>query len=621
MPLNLRNQRTWPKAVPQNKAGVAAERGSVHAPVEAAPPSTPYVSLGAILLQHGVITEDQLIAALEHQKRTGRRLGYVLIDMGLTTEEAVLGGLGVQVGLPTVRVNAYTVDREAVKALPEKVARRHTAFPIQKVGTVLSVAASRPLDLHALDDLRFASNCEIRVAVALEHEILAALDRYYQSDGIPYQLETAQETVIVEDAPLVDTRDPDRPDRRRSHRQGGRRVTDIGDPDAIDDAAERSAVEIVNRLLARASADGASDIHLEPTQDSFRIRLRVDGTFRDVAHFVPALAPAIVSRIKVLAGMDIAEHRLPQDGRFTATVAKRRLDLRCSTYPTVHGEKAVLRLLDRSALRLNLEGMGLRGSTLDQFRDLIRRPEGMVLITGPTGSGKTSTLYAALTEIVETGKNITTIEDPVEYSLPGINQGQTNDKAGFTFSRGLRAILRQDPDVIMVGEIRDGDTLQTAVEASLTGHLVLSTLHTNSAVGTPARLIDMGLEPYLLGSSVLAIVAQRLVRKICLTCRTEIPVPSGVAHLFPNGAPARLHRGQGCSDCRGSGYRGRLAIHELLLMNDDVRNLIFERASESRLAEAAGRAGTTFLRDDCLARVLEGDTTLEEVVRVTQQRS
>jgi type IV pilus assembly protein PilB len=576
--------------------------------------------LGSILLERKLITQEQLDVAIEQQKKSDHRIGQVLIDMGATTQEAVLGALGVQLGLPGMRVNAYTVDAEALKALPEKVARRHGAFPMTKVGSTLTVAVASPIDLEALDDLRFASGCEIRTVVALEYEIATALDRYYQSDGIPHELQTTTDHVVVE-APLVDRRDPSRRDRRSTNH--GRRATDLTEtvPDQFDEAAERSAVTVVDRLLARAAADGASDIHLESTHDSFRVRFRVDGTFRDVATFVSALGPAIIARVKVVSGMDIAEHRLPQDGRFSVTVGTRRLDLRSSTYPTLHGEKAVLRLLDRSTLRLHLETMGMRGRILDQFRDLIRRPEGLILVTGPTGSGKTSTLYAALAELVETNKHIITIEDPVEYALAGVNQGQTNEKAGFTFARGLRAILRQDPDVIMVGEIRDGDTLQTAVEASLTGHLVMSTLHTNSALATTARLVDMGLEPYLMASSLLGIVAQRLVRRICATCQTTIPTPPGVAHLFGGNPPELLHRGQGCQDCRGTGYRGRIAIHELVCINEEMRHLILERGPESRLMEAAARNGTVFLREECLAHVTEGETTLEEVVRLTQQRT
>jgi type II secretory ATPase GspE/PulE/Tfp pilus assembly ATPase PilB-like protein len=329
----------------------------------------------------------------------------------------------------------------------------------------------------------------------------------------------------------------------------------------------------------------------------------------------------VVARVKVLSGMDIAEHRLPQDGRFSAVIdERRRLDLRSSTYPTVHGEKAVLRLLDGSGLRLQLDRVGLSGPMLQTVRDLIHRPEGIVLLTGPTGSGKTSTLYAALAEIVATGKNIITIEDPVEYSLPGVNQGQTNDKAGFTFAKGLRAILRQDPDVIMVGEIRDMETLETAIEASLTGHFVLSTLHTNSAVATIARLLEMGLEPYLLASSVLGIIAQRLVRRICSTCRAEVTTPPALRAMFRDGEPTTFFRGVGCPDCRGTGFRGRIGIFEVMRLSEDLRALVLERATEIRLLETARLEGMTSLREECLALVARGETTLEEVLRVTQER-
>jgi type IV pilus assembly protein PilB len=531
---------------PPDRPDGSREKSDVRrpAPAQAALPRGEHIALGTLLLEGELITEEQLAAAIDQQRRTGRRLDQVLIDMGATTPDAVLGALSVQLGIPGMRVNAYTVDQEALHALPEKVARKHSAFPLTKVGSTLTVALASLPDIQTIDDLRFASACEIRTVVALEDEIATALDRYYASDGIPHQLEPPAEQVIIE-PPLVDRRNMEAGDRRKV--RYGRRATDYTAAEfaEIDEAAERSAVVTVDRLLARAAVDGASDVHLEPSHDTFRIRFRVDGTCRDVATFVPALAPAIVARIKVLSGMDIAEHRLPQDGRFSVTVGKRRLDLRTSTYPTMHGEKAVLRLLDRSTLRLQLETMGMRGAVLERFRDLIRRPEGMVLITGPTGSGKTSTLYAALAEIVETGKHIITIEDPVEYALTGVNQGQTNEKAGFTFARGLRAILRQDPDVIMVGEIRDPVTLETAVEASLTGHLVFSTLHTNSAIGTVARLVDMGLEPYLLGSSLLGIVAQRLVRRICQTCRAKVPLPPGVAHLFGEQVPESLYRDKG----------------------------------------------------------------------------
>jgi type IV pilus assembly protein PilB len=553
-----------------------------------------HIALGGLLVDRGLITAEQLEAAIAEQKKTGRRLGHVLVDQRLVSPEILLEVLSEQLGVPTVRINAYTVSPEAIAALPEKVARRHTAFPLQKISTTLVVALATPKDLTALDDLRFASGCSIHTVLALEDEIVEALNRYYRDEWLPdVGREEADAVVLDSPAAQLLTR---------------------------DEAAERSAVSMLERVIARAAADAASDIHFESRQDDFHIRFRVDGTFRDVAVLPLALAPAVVARIKVLSCMDIAEHRLPQDGRFSATVGEQRLDLRSSTYPTVHGEKAVLRLLDSGRLRLQLDRVGLTGATLEAVRELVHRPEGILLITGPTGSGKTSTLYAALGELVRTGKNIVTIEDPVEYSLPGVNQGQTNDKAGFTFARGLRAILRQDPDVVMVGEIRDVETLEVAIEASLTGHLVLSTLHTNGAVATVARLMEMGLEPYLLASSVLGIVAQRLVRRVCSTCRVEVTTTPALKALFREGEPGSYFRGTGCPDCRGTGFHGRVGIFELLRITEPISELVLARASDARINEVARREGMRTLREECLSLVERGETTLEEVLRVTQER-
>jgi type IV pilus assembly protein PilB len=550
-----------------------------------------HVALGGLLVDRGLITLAQLETAINEQKTTGRRLGRVLVDRGVLTPEILLDVLSEQLGVPTARINAYTVSPEAIAALPEKVARRHTAFPLQKAGTTLVVALAVPKDLTALDDLRFASGCEIQTVLALEDEIIAALNRYYSDEWMPDIGEENPGSVVI-DSPAAQLM-------------------------TRDEEAERSAVSVLERVIARAAADGASDIHFERRPDEFHIRFRIDGTFRDIAVLPKELAPAVVARVKVLSGMDIAEHRLPQDGRFSATVGDQRLDLRGSTYPTVHGEKAVLRLLDSARLRLQLDRAGMNGTTLDTMRELIHRPEGILLITGPTGSGKTSTLYAALGELVQTGKNIVTIEDPVEYALAGVNQGQTNDKAGFTFAKGLRSILRQDPDVIMVGEIRDGDTLQVAIEASLTGHLVLSTLHTNSAVATIARLLDMGLESYLLASSVIGIVAQRLVRRICATCRDEVQTAPTLRAMFRDGEPASYFRGRGCHDCRGTGFRGRVGIFELLRMDANICELVLTKAPDARFHEAARGNGMVTLREECLALVTRGETTLEEVLRVT----
>jgi type IV pilus assembly protein PilB len=550
-----------------------------------------HMALGGLLVDRGFITLAQLEIAINEQKSTGRRLGRVLLDRGVLTPEVLLEVLSEQLGVPTARINAYTVSPEAIGALPEKVARRHTAFPLQKTGTTLVVALAMPKDLAALDDLRFASGCEIQTVLALEDEIIAALNRYYRDEWMP-DVSQADAGAVVIDSPAAQLLQR-------------------------DEAAERSAVSVLERVIARAAADGASDIHFERRPDEFHVRFRVDGTFRDIAVLPIALAPAVVARVKVLSGMDIAEHRLPQDGRFSATVGEHRLDLRSSTYPTVHGEKAVLRLLDSGRLRLQLDRAGMNGATLDAMRTLIHRPEGILLITGPTGSGKTSTLYAALGELVQTGKNIVTIEDPVEFALPGVNQGQTNDKAGFTFAKGLRSILRQDPDVIMVGEIRDCDTLEIAIEASLTGHLVLSTLHTNSAVATIARLVDMGLESYLLASSVIGILAQRLVRRVGTTCCAEVQTPPALRAMFRDGEPASYFRGTGCHDCRGTGFRGRLGIFELLRMETNICELVLSKAPDARFHEAARANGMITLREECLVLVERGETTLEEVLRVT----
>jgi type IV pilus assembly protein PilB len=588
-----------------------AERTPVPA-ARRAGPSRNAVALGEVLLARDLITRDHLLAAIEQQRTSGRRLGQVLIDLGFTTADAVLGALSIQLGVPATRLNGFTVSASAVAALPEKVARKHLAVPLQKIGVMLQVAIASPNDLTALDDLRFASGCQIQTFVALEDEIGAAIDRFYAQGDVEARTDEEEAAVQIQSI-SIDRRDPARNDRR----PGGRRVSDRDADDVFDEATEQTAVRAVDRILVSAATAGASDIHLERTPDSLRVRLRVDGTFQDISHVATVIAPAICARLKVMAGMDIAEHRLPQDGRLTATLGSRRLDFRASTYPTIHGEKLVLRVLDQSALRLEPAALGMRSPLLEDFREIIRKPEGLVLITGPTGSGKTSTLYAALGELVQTGKNITTIENPVEYELAGTNQGQINEKAGFTFAKGLRAVLRQDPDVIMVGEIRDTETLTTAIEASLTGHLVFSTLHTNSAIGTITRLLDMGIEPYFLASGVQAIVAQRLVRRICTQCQTELPVPAGVRHLFGADVPASLKRGGGCTGCRGTGFAGRIGIYEMVRMTPALRDLVLARAAESALLAAARVDGMSTLREQCLAQVREGVTTLEEVVRVT----
>ena len=424
--------------------------------------------------------------------------------------------------------------------------------------------------------------------IALESEIREALEEFYGSN--PFQRDDPEQASVVVDVP-------------------GPQL------DLQDQAAQKSATSIVDRILARGAGDRASDIHLEPTRHSLRIRFRIDGLLHEVADLLPAFGPAVIARLKVLAAMDIAVHRNPQDGRFSATINGRSLDVRISTYPTIWGEKAVLRLLDRTGLHRSVAGV-MSGNQLEAFRDLIKRPEGIILVTGPTGSGKTSTLYAALGELAESGKNVITIEDPVEYWLQGVSQGQTNNKAGFTFAQGFRAILRQDPDVIMVGEIRDPETLETAIEASLTGHLVLSTLHTNGSVATVTRLLEMGIEPYLLASTITGILAQRLVRRTCESCRQPAPIPDKHRHLFGDNPPETIYRSKGCTECRGIGYLGRVGVFELLTLNAELRRLLMARASEDEILAAARVAGLSTLREQAIDLVRNGTTTIDEVIRV-----
>jgi type IV pilus assembly protein PilB len=549
--------------------------------------------LGRLLVDRGVITSEQLDTAVARQKSVHRPLGQILIDLGMASVDQILDALSEQFRVPATRVNAYSMDPEALKAVPEQLARQHTVFPLFRVGNVLTVAVADPRKLSVLDDLRFVAGYEIQPVIALEGEIRLAIDRFYRGE-LP-SAEDGGGFLVLEEAETPSA--------------------------AGDREADESAIRVVDQILARAAVDKASDIHLEPQEHWLRLRLRVDGILTEVARLPRRLAPSITARIKVMSGMDIAEHRVPQDGRFSATVGSRRLDFRASTYPTVWGEKTVLRLLDRAALNVKLSDVGMTSTLLTTFREMTARPEGMILITGPTGSGKTSTLYATLRALNDGARNIVTLENPVEYDLEGISQGHVNEKAGFTFASGFRAILRQDPDIILVGEIRDQETLDVAVEASLTGHLVLSTLHTNSAVGTITRLVDMGMEPYLLASCVIGIVAQRLARRVCPTCRAVEPTPPEVLSFFPSPGPRELARGHGCRLCTQSGYRGRVGLFEMLTMTDELRRLILRRASEEEIEAACRGTGFSTLREQGIARVMEGVTTLDEILRITQARS
>ncbi|OIQ10973.1 GspE/PulE family protein [Neomoorella thermoacetica] len=543
--------------------------------------------LGDLLIEAGMLTPAQLEQALQEQKRSGERLGKVLIRLGFITEASMLEVLEFQLGIPKVVLADYHLDPEVVRLVPEGLARRYQAIPIRLDGNRLLVAMADPLNLVALDDLRLVTGKEIMPAIAAEKEIEAALSRFWQREPVTSMSEVAAAVAAAE--------------------SGGRAGGTEGAP----------AVRLVNSFIQQAIQTRASDIHIEPQEGEVRVRLRVDGLLRELTRLPLGVLSSLISRIKIMAGMDIAEKRLPQDGRFQFTLGKRSVDLRVSSLPTVYGEKIVLRLLDQEAMLLPLDDLGFLPAIKERFESLIHSSYGMLLITGPTGSGKTTTLYATLNILSSPEKNIITIEDPVEYLLPGINQVRVNPKAGLTFASGLRSILRQDPDIIMVGEIRDRETADIAVRAATTGHLVLTTLHTNDAAGAVTRLLDMGVEGYLVNSSLIGVVAQRLVRRICPHCREMYePEPGSPERAWLPGAE-RLWRGRGCENCHYTGYANRTAIQEVLVMNEELRRLVAAKAPATALKEAAVAGGMVPLIDDGLEKARQGITTVSEVLRVS----
>jgi len=556
--------------------------------------------LGDLLIKAGLLTPEQLDLALKEQKRTGERLGKVLARLGLVSEKDILEVLEFQLGIPKVVLADYRLDPEVVKLVPEGLARRYLAVPVRKDGNRLLVAMADPLNLTALDDLRLATGLEIMPAIASEAEIEATLSRFWQPT-----LGTSSIAGLEEMAA-----------------GGSVRTREAFDLDEMARAGVESApaVQLVNKLIAQAVRSRASDIHIEPQEGYVRVRFRIDGLLREVLRLPLGVLSSLISRIKIMGGMDIAEKRLPQDGRFQVTLEKRSIDLRVSSIPTVYGEKVVLRILDKATMLLPLDALGFLPNTRERYESLIRSAYGMILITGPTGSGKTTTLYATLNALSSPEKNIVTIEDPVEYLLPGINQVGVNPKAGLDFASGLRAILRQDPDIIMVGEIRDQETADIAVRAATTGHLVFSTLHTNDAAGAVTRLLDMGIEPFLVNSSLIGVVAQRLVRLICPRCKEPYKPEQGASlysFLGEEGEGRLFYRGRGCQDCNYTGYQGRTAIQEVLVMNEEIRSLVSAKAPATEIKKAAIAGGMVTLREDGLLKASQGLTTVEEVIRVS----
>ncbi len=594
------------------------------------------LKIGDMLREQGLITDDQLRKALELQKSSGGRLGYHLVQMGFVAEEQVTACLSRQFGVPSVNLANYGIDREVIKLIPMEVAKKYLVMPISRVGMTLTVAMSDPSNVFAIDDIKFMTGYNIEAVVAAEAGVIEAIKKNYGGstaleaverrevvDGKDYALSddelSSDFAEMDSDASVVDVDDFDK--LVTGAVDNVEVVEEEYDEKAIEDV-DAPIVKLVNGILIKAIKMGVSDIHIEPYEKSFRVRYRLDGVLRKAMGLPLKIRNAIISRIKIMAKLDIAERRLPQDGRIKLKFGKKRdMDFRVSVLPTLFGEKVVMRLLDKSNLQLDMTKLGFEERALADFQEALHKPFGMVLVTGPTGSGKTTTLYSALHQLNQIGENIMTAEDPVEFNLAGINQVQMHEEIGLNFAAALRSFLRQDPDIIMVGEIRDYETAEIGVKAALTGHLVLSTLHTNDAPGTINRLLNMGIEPFLVSSAVILILAQRLLRRICSGCKAPIEVnPQALIELGfkPEEAETMtVYHGKGCSICSNTGYKGRVALYEVMPISERIRDLVLQGASTSEIKAAAIEGGMYTLRRSGLEKVREGLTTIEEVVRVT----
>lgn len=565
--------------------------------------------IGEILIQRGLLTPLQLQTALAYQEAHGERLGSALVQLGYIGENQLSRALAEQFGLPAVDLAYFSPDPRLAQLIPLEMAIRHEVLPLEKIGMSLAVAMTNPRNVAALDEIKFMSGFRIEPLIAPERSIREAMEQLYSAEG----------TLALKQV-------YDRLEERREYQLDLSEPTEEVDLNRLQkSSSEAPIIQLVNIILAEAIRRSASDIHLEPYEKDFRVRYRIDGVLYPVMNPPLRLRDALISRIKIMARLDISQRRLPQDGRIRIRMGqngfRRGIDFRVSSLPTLFGEKIVLRILDRAKLPLDLEELGLAAGSLEKFRRAIQRPYGMVLVAGPTGSGKTSTLYTGLKQLNTTGVNILTVEDPIEFHFPGINQVQTNEELGLTFATALRSFLRQDPNVILVGEIRDRDTAEIAVKAALTGHLVLSTLHTNDASSAVNRLLNMGIERFLVATSVHLVCAQRLVRKICRDCREPVamPVPTLREIGFASSEAEALVtcRGAGCPACRGTGYRGRTGLFEVLEVDERMQEMILAGANSKEIRRHAREQGMSTLRESGLEKIRAGLTTVDEVLRET----
>src|SRR5467141_250247 len=561
--------------------------------------------LGDLLVAEGLISEAQLKQALAEQKGKTEKLGSILARLSFITEEQLIGFLSRQYGIPSITLTNIDVDTETLRLVPAQIARKYEILPVKRIGGTLTLAMADPTNVFALDDIAFMTSLQILPVVAPQATIRKAIEKHYEGG------QTSMNEMLTEIAA----------DANVEVLEGETEGKGVDVFELKESADEAPVVKLVNMVLVDAIRKGASDLHWEPYEKHFRIRFRIDGVLHEMLSPPKRLEPAIISRLKIMSSLDISERRVPQDGRIKLRFGQREIDFRVSILPTIFGEKAVLRILDKESLQLDLTKLGFDPWSFEKFTHAIHQPYGMILITGPTGSGKTTTLYSAISTINSPEHNIMTAEDPVEYNLKGVNQVQVNDGIGRTFSAVLRSFLRQDPDVILVGETRDLETAQISVRAALTGHLVFTTLHTNDCPSTVARLVDMGIQPFLLSSALLLMLAQRLGRRICKECKQ--PVEGNEEDLVryghvPQGrGSVTLYRGAGCATCNFTGMKGRVAIYEVMPISETIRDMILEDASTAVLRAQAQKEGMKTLRQAGMAKVLEGVTTVEEVVRVT----